>query len=192
MRRLVRNRLRGEKIFDEAAGIRIQKLLNPLLARGFKNKSGVMKLVDAVHDLLVGVRRSIGVFLARQRKNHSRVITSFGWKSIRLLPRTDFQASPLAPEIDAGGSFDDIGDVRAPDARSYLKKAGLESRVRVQRQLAPWMSRPLSLPTARETQPALPTETGTLQSKLQMKDYVLVESFDRLCCAWVDSFCRRK
>ena len=55
MGRLVRDRLRGKKILGEAAGVRIEKLLNPIVTRRFENESRVMKLVDAIDDFLVVV-----------------------------------------------------------------------------------------------------------------------------------------
>ena len=55
MGRLLGNRLRDQEILDEAAGVGIKKLLNPLVARGLDNESGVMKLADAIDDFAIVV-----------------------------------------------------------------------------------------------------------------------------------------
>src|SRR5690242_13840517 len=76
MSRLVRDRLRGQEVFDKAARERIEKLLNSLVARRFENESRVMEFVDAKNDFVIVVRRSVWMLLSRQGKNHPGVIAS--------------------------------------------------------------------------------------------------------------------
>src|SRR5260370_30194889 len=71
---------------------------------------------DAVGDLGIGVGGRIGMFLAGERKNDSGVVAAQWGKLVGLIPCPDFEAGPLAPEVDAGGGLDDIGNIGAADA----------------------------------------------------------------------------
>ena len=82
----------------------------------------MVKLADAVDDLLVSVRRSVGVLLASQRKNDARTIMARSGELVRLLARSDFEPRSLAPKIDAGGGFDHIRNVSAANARRNLNE----------------------------------------------------------------------
>ena len=63
MSRFVRNRLRSEEILDKAARVRVEEHLNPLVACRFEDEPSVMKLVYAIDDFLVVVRRSVWMLL---------------------------------------------------------------------------------------------------------------------------------
>src|SRR5215470_14280533 len=95
------------------------------MTRGLQNKAGVMKFADAMDDFFVGIRRGVGVLLSRQRKNHPGVIAPRSRELVSLLARAELEPRPLAPQIDAGGRFDHIGDVSASDPGGNLDKIEL-------------------------------------------------------------------
>src|SRR5882762_1195754 len=130
--RFVGNGLGGEKIGDEARGVGIQNLRNTLGLRRFEDESGVVIFRDAVDDLRVIVRGSVRAFLTGQRKDYARIVAACGGKLVRLLPCSDFQVRPFTPEIDVGGRFNDVGNVRAPDACGDFDEIELAVGVRFQ------------------------------------------------------------
>ena len=75
-----------------------------------------MILGDAVSDFGIGVGGRVGMFLAGERKNDGGVVAARRGKLVRLIPCPDFEARPFAPEVDARGGLDDIGNVGAADA----------------------------------------------------------------------------
>src|SRR5712671_6506979 len=131
--RFVGNGLGGEKIGDEARGVGIQNLLNTLGLRRFEDESGVVIFRDAVDDLRVIVRGRVRAFLTGQRKDYAGIVAACGGKLVRLLPCSDFQVRPFTPEVDVGGGFDDVGNVRAPDACGDFDEIELAVGVRFQK-----------------------------------------------------------
>src|SRR5260370_4663050 len=85
-------------------------------ALGFQDGAEVMMFRDAVGGLGMGVGGRIGMFLAGERKNDSGVVAAQWGKLVGLIPCPDFEAGPLAPEVDAGGGLDYIRNISAADA----------------------------------------------------------------------------
>ena len=83
----------------EALGVGVQEFLDAVVAGGFQDEAGVVIFVDAVGDFGIGVRAGVRVFLASQAEDHAGVIVARGWRGVGLLPSTDFQTGPFAPEI---------------------------------------------------------------------------------------------
>src|ERR1700686_606083 len=73
-------------------------------------------LRDAINDFGIVVGTRVGMLLARERKNYAGVVAARGGKLVRLLPCSDFEVRPFAPEINVGGGFDHVGNVGAADA----------------------------------------------------------------------------
>ena len=71
---------------------------------------------DAVDYFGVVVGGGVGIFLTREREDDAGVIAANGRKLVGSFAGTHFEAGPFAPEIDAGGGFHDVGNVRAADA----------------------------------------------------------------------------
>src|SRR6267154_3283968 len=124
--------LGGEKIGDEARGVRIQELLDTFGLRGPKNESGVVIFRNPIDDFRVVVRGSVRTLLAGQGKDYAGIIAACGGELVRLLPCSDFQSRPLTPEVDVGGSFDYVRDVGATDTRGDLDEVELAVGVRFQ------------------------------------------------------------
>src|ERR1700744_362541 len=76
-----------------------------------------MIFVHAICDLWIAVGICVGMFLPREAQDYACVILSYRRQSVRLLPCPNFEPRPLAPQVDAAGSFDDIGNVCAANAR---------------------------------------------------------------------------
>src|SRR5207244_13296012 len=76
--RFVGNRLRGNEICLKTTRVRIEQLLNSLVAVGLQNETRVVILPDAVNDFGVGICGSIRVLLARERENDSGVFAMSG------------------------------------------------------------------------------------------------------------------
>ncbi|OLE76887.1 hypothetical protein AUG19_01895 [archaeon 13_1_20CM_2_54_9] len=110
------NGLGGDEIGSETVGVGIEQLLDAFGALGFEDEASVMVFRDAVGDFGVGVGGRIGMFLASERKDDCGVVAAQWGKLVRPISCSDFQTRPLAPEVDARGGLDDIGDVSAPDA----------------------------------------------------------------------------
>jgi hypothetical protein len=68
---------------------------------GFQDEAGVVEFRDTVGDFGIGVGGRIGMLLAGERKNDSGVVAARWGKVVRLIPCSDFEARPLAPEVDA-------------------------------------------------------------------------------------------
>jgi hypothetical protein len=85
----------------EAGGVGIEQVLNAFVVLRFEDEAGVVILRDAVGDFGIGVGGRIGMFLAGERKNDSRVVAAWWRKLVRLIPCSDFEARPFAPEVDA-------------------------------------------------------------------------------------------
>src|SRR5579859_3523055 len=75
---------------------------------------------DATDNFRIGVGGSIRMLLASERKNDAGVIAADSGKLVGLLAGGDFEARPLAPQIDVGGGFDDVGDISAANAGGDL------------------------------------------------------------------------
>src|ERR1700720_447284 len=75
-------------------------------------------LRDAINDFGIVVGTRVGMLLARERKNHAGVVAARGGKLVRLLPCSDLEVRPFAPEINVSGGFDHVGNVGAADAGS--------------------------------------------------------------------------
>src|SRR3989475_2801929 len=113
---LVWNGLGGDEVGLEAGGVGIEQLLDAIGASGFEDEAGVMLFRDAVGDFRIGVGGRIGMFLAGERKNDSGVVAAPGRKLIGLVPCSDFEPRPLAPEVDHGGGLYDVRNIGAADA----------------------------------------------------------------------------
>src|SRR5437667_12173632 len=112
------NRLGGDEIRLKSRSVRIEQVLDAFGVLGLQNEADVMILGDAVRDFRIGVGRSVGMFLARKRKNHGSVVAARRRKLVGLVPCPNSQAGPLSPEVASRGGFDDIGNVGAADAGS--------------------------------------------------------------------------
>src|SRR5580692_9723664 len=75
-----------------------------------------MVFCDAIDDFGIVVGGCVGLVLAGEGYDRSRVIVASRGQLVWLLPCSHFEACPLAPEVDAGGGLNYIGDVRAADA----------------------------------------------------------------------------
>src|SRR6266436_1847367 len=84
---------------------------------------------DAIGDFGIGIGGSIGMFLPSERKNDGGVVAACRGKLVGLIPCSNFEAGPFAPEIDSRGGFDDIGNVRAADAGGDFNEIELAVRV---------------------------------------------------------------
>src|SRR6266705_733757 len=128
----VRNGLSGDEIAVKAPDVGIQQLPNSFVALGFQNEAGVVVFRDAINDFRVCKCGSIRVFLAGKRENNSGVIAARGGKRVGLFPSSDFKTRPFAPEVDARGGLDDVGNVSAADASSNLNEIEFSAVVRFQ------------------------------------------------------------
>ena len=72
----VGDRLRGDEIGLKPGGVGIEELPNALGVLGLQDEADVVVFPDAVCDFGVGVGGCIGVFLASQGKNDSRVVAA--------------------------------------------------------------------------------------------------------------------
>src|SRR6266403_1528077 len=125
--------LGGDEVGLKTGGVGIEQLLDAFGAWGFQDEAGVVVFRDAVGDFGIGVGGGIGMFLASERKNDSGVVAAHGGKLVRLIPCSDFEAGPLAPEVDAGGGFDDIRDIGAADAGGHFNEIKFAVGVRLQK-----------------------------------------------------------
>ena len=82
----------------------------------------MVEFFDAVDDFGVGVGGGVGFLLAGERDDYAGVVFAGRRKLVRHLAGCDFEASPFAPEVDAGGGFDHVRDVRAADAGSDFEE----------------------------------------------------------------------
>src|ERR1043165_6684732 len=85
-----------------------------------------MPFLRTIDDLFICVCGSVRVFLPRQRQDYPSVI--FARRGQLVLAQTcarHLYLRPLAPEVDAARCFQSLRDVRAADARRYLKKIEL-------------------------------------------------------------------
>ena len=108
--------LGGNEVGLETGGVGIEQVLDVFVALGFQDEAGVMIFGDTVGDFGIGVGGRIGTFLAGERDDDSGVVTAQWGKLVRLIPCPDFEARPLAPEVDARGGLDDVGNVGTTDA----------------------------------------------------------------------------
>jgi hypothetical protein len=131
--RFVGDRLGGDEIGLKAGGVGIEKLLDAFGALGFQDEADVVIFGDAVGDFGIGVGGCIGMFLAGERKNDSGVVAAKWGKLVGLIPCSDFETRPFAPEVDAGGGLDDIGDVGAADAGGDFDEIKFAVGVRAQK-----------------------------------------------------------
>jgi|SRR5882724_3364570 len=110
---LVRDGLGGEEIGLKAGGVGIKKLLDSFGASGLQDEADVVVFGDAVGNFWIGVGGRVGMFLASEGENDAGVVAAQRGKLVRLIPSSDFEAGPFAPEVDARCVFDDVGDVGA-------------------------------------------------------------------------------
>ena len=130
--RLVRNRLHSVEILSKSSAVGIEKFSDALRLRRAQDKSRVMMFGHPIHDLRIVVRRSVRRLLPRQRNNHAGITVSFLRQRVLLFPYPDFKMSPLSPQINSGGSFNLVGDVRSADARGHFDKINFAVIVRAQ------------------------------------------------------------
>src|SRR5580693_6555651 len=107
----------GQEIVAEAGGIGIEEFGDALGIGGAEDEAGVMFFGDALDDFGVSVGAGIRNFLTRERKHYAGVFAAAFRQDVRNLAGGNFNARPFAPEIDASGGFDGIGDIGAADAR---------------------------------------------------------------------------
>ncbi len=130
--RLVWDGLGGDEIGLKTGGVRIEQLLDAFGALGPQDKADVVILDDAIGYFRIGVSGSIGMFLASERKNDCGIIVARCGQIVRPIPRSDFKAGPLAPEVDSGGGLDDLGNVGAADASGDFDEVKLAVGVRAE------------------------------------------------------------
>ena len=83
-----------------------------------------MFLLNPIDNLRLIVGGSVGKFLPRQRENNAGVVSS--WLQFRSGAWfRDFKLCPFAPEINPGCCLQNVGDVRAADARRNFQKVEL-------------------------------------------------------------------
>lgn len=112
----VGNRLGGQEIGGEAFGVGSEELFDAFGGTGFKDESGVVVFLDPFDDFGVVVGGSVRFLLAGQRDYYACVVFACLGELVGHLPCCDFEMSPFAPQVDAGGGFDHIGDVGTADA----------------------------------------------------------------------------
>ena len=78
--------------------------------------------LDAQVHFRVVVGRGVGIVLPRERKNHAGIFFPHWWQCVAAIAAGDFDARPLAPEIDSGRGFDHFVDVGSADARGTFEK----------------------------------------------------------------------
>src|ERR1043165_5564130 len=85
-----------------------------------------MPFLRTIDDLFICVCGSVRVFLPRERQDYPSIIFARRGQLVPAFfaPR-NLYPGPLAPEVDAARSFQCLRDVRAADARRYLKKVEL-------------------------------------------------------------------
>src|SRR5277367_6148710 len=88
---------------------------------------------NAIDDFRIAVRRSVRMLLPSQGKNNASVVFSSLRKLIRLLPCPDFEAGPLAPEINPGGGIDYVGNIGTAHTRCDLDEIDAVVRVGFQK-----------------------------------------------------------
>ena len=101
--------------FRDVAGMRLGR-------GGLLRDAGGMRPGGGLVRDASGRRGRVGLFLAGQGDDRSGVILPDLGQVVELLPCSDFEARPLAPEIDAGGGANHIGDVGTADARGDFKE----------------------------------------------------------------------
>src|SRR2546427_6297028 len=67
--------------------------------------------------------------LFRSRENDSGVVATSGGKLVGLIPCTNFEPRPLAPEVDPRCGLDDIGDIGPADASGRGSKDRKSTRL---------------------------------------------------------------
>ena len=73
-----------------------------------------MMAIESPDDLGCVVAAGVGLLLARETDDASGIaMLWFGQGVLHVEKRGDFDSGPLDPGIEAGGEFDDLGDVRA-------------------------------------------------------------------------------
>src|SRR5437762_10037130 len=87
----VRDGLSGDEIGLETAGVRIEQLLKAFGAWGFEDEADVMVFRDAAGDFGIGVGGSIGMLLARERKNDCGIVAARSRKLVGVVRCPDFQ-----------------------------------------------------------------------------------------------------
>src|SRR5260370_39197350 len=101
--RFVGHGLGGEKIGDEARGVRIQELLDTLGLRGLKNESGVVIFRNAIDDFRVVVCGSVRTLLAGQGKDYAGIIAAWCGGVGKMPPLPGLPTRPFTPSIYFGG-----------------------------------------------------------------------------------------
>src|SRR5258708_37511876 len=73
-----------------------------------------MMAIESPDDLGCVVGAGVGLSLTRETDDASGVtVLWFGQGVLHVEEGGDFDSGPLDPGVDAGGEFDDLGDVRA-------------------------------------------------------------------------------
>ena len=117
-------------------------MLDAFAVVGLQDEAGVVVFVDAIGDFGIAVRVRVGMLLAGEAQDHTGVIFPCRRESVRLLPCSDLEARPFAPQVDAARGFDDVGNVRAADASCALvPKSAVARSTRFQSAASPDASR---------------------------------------------------
>ena len=93
------------------AGVRATR---PQRVRGSRHRAGA--------GLEAGVRRGIGIPLARQGDEDTTIVLLVLRQLVRRIIRGSLDPGPLAPEIDAGSSFDHLRDISAAHTGSGFEE----------------------------------------------------------------------
>src|SRR6266403_5357877 len=82
-----------------------------------------MMAIESPDGLGCVVAAGVGLLLARETDDASGVaLLRLGQGVLHVEERGDFDSGPFDPGVDAGGEFDDLGDVRAAYAGRGLEE----------------------------------------------------------------------
>src|SRR5712691_2158996 len=82
-----------------------------------------MMAIESPYDLRCVVTAGIGLFLTCETDDASGItLLRLGQGVLQVEEGGDFDSGPLDPGVEAGGEFDDLGDVRAADAGRGFEK----------------------------------------------------------------------
>src|SRR3954471_25091683 len=87
-------------------------------------------LLDPQTHLGVAVAGSVRILLAGKRQNYAGIVFANGWEGVAAISTGDFNARPLAPQVDSGRSFHHFVDISSAHAGRALQKIELAIRLR--------------------------------------------------------------
>src|ERR1051326_2887454 len=119
----------GAEVLREAFGVSFEERAHALRVLASDDEADVVGLVNAEDYLHVGVSRSVGVLLPRERERDAAVLAArFEFADALAARVRDLDARPLAPEVVAGSGFEGLGDESAADARGDFEEVELAVR----------------------------------------------------------------